>query len=84
MQEPLILAVPKGRILDEALPLLAGVGIVPEAAFSDEHSRALRFKTNSPAIDLIRVRAFDVATFVAHGAAQLGIVGSDVLAEFDY
>src|SRR6188768_2900143 len=76
MPEPLILAVPKGRILEECLPLLAAVGIVPEPAFADENSRALRFKTNSPAIDLIRVRAFDVATFVAHGAAQLGIVGS--------
>lgn len=84
MSEPIILAVPKGRILEEALPLLARVGIVPEPAFSDEGSRALRFHTNTPAIDLIRVRAFDVATFVAHGAAQLGIVGSDVLAEFDY
>ena len=84
MADPLILAVPKGRILEEALPLLAAVGIVPEPAFVDENSRALQFRTNSPAIDLIRVRAFDVATFVAHGAAQLGIVGSDVLAEFDY
>ena len=82
--EPIILAVPKGRILEEALPLLARAGIVPEPAFSDEGSRALRFRTNRPDIDLIRVRAFDVATFVAHGAAQLGIVGSDVLAEFDY
>ena len=84
MQEPLILAVPKGRILEEALPLLAAVGIIPEAAFSDDNSRALRFSTNNPMIDVIRVRAFDVATFVAHGAAQLGIVGSDVLAEFAY
>ncbi|GAA4762039.1 ATP phosphoribosyltransferase [Stakelama sediminis] len=84
MSDPIILAVPKGRILDEALPLLARVGIVPEPAFTDSGSRALRFKTNRPDIDIIRVRAFDVATFVAHGAAQLGIVGSDVLAEFDY
>ncbi|GAA3698377.1 ATP phosphoribosyltransferase [Sphingomonas cynarae] len=81
---PLIIAVPKGRILSEALPLLAAAGIHPEAAFSDEDSRALRFATDDPAIELIRVRAFDVATFVAHGAAQLGIVGSDVLAEFAY
>ena len=81
---PIILAVPKGRILGEALPLLARAGIVPEPAFSDEDSRALRFSTDDPAIELIRVRAFDVATFVAHGAAQLGIVGSDVLAEFAY
>jgi ATP phosphoribosyltransferase len=44
----------------------------------------LRFSTNRPDISLIRVRAFDVATFVAHGAAQLGIVGSDVLMEFSY
>lgn len=84
MTDPIIIAVPKGRILDEALPLLAAVGIVPEAAFSDDASRALRFATNDPHIELIRVRAFDVATFVAHGAAQLGIVGSDVLMEFDY
>ena len=84
MSEPIILAVPKGRILEEALPLLAHAGIIPEPAFADEGSRALRFKTNRPDIGLIRVRAFDVATFVAHGAAQLGIVGSDVLDEFAY
>jgi ATP phosphoribosyltransferase len=84
MTEPMLIAVPKGRILDEALPLLARVGIEPEPAFADEGSRALRFATNDPEIELIRVRAFDVATFVAHGAAQLGIVGSDVLMEFDY
>ncbi|HWL46526.1 MAG TPA: ATP phosphoribosyltransferase [Sphingomonadaceae bacterium] len=82
--DPIVLAIPKGRILEEALPLLARVGIVPEPAFADEGSRALRFATNRPDIGIIRVRAFDVATFVAHGAAQLGIVGSDVLMEFDY
>ena len=84
MQQPVILAVPKGRILDEVQPLLTRAGIRPEAAFFDEASRALQFKTDRPEIELIRVRAFDVATFVAHGAAQLGIVGSDVLMEFDY
>ncbi|WP_326522752.1 ATP phosphoribosyltransferase [Sphingomonas sp.] len=84
MADPIVIAVPKGRILEEALPLLARAGIEPEPAFSDEGSRALRFATNRADIDLIRVRAFDVATFVAHGAAQLGIVGSDVLMEFDY
>ncbi len=81
---PIIIAVPKGRILSEALPLLERAGVRPEAAFADEASRALRFATDRPGIELIRVRAFDVATFVAHGAAQIGIVGSDVLAEFDY
>lgn len=84
MSQPIVIAVPKGRILEEALPLLARAGIVPEAAFGDDSSRALRFRTDRPGIELIRVRAFDVATFVAHGAAQLGIVGSDVIAEFDY
>jgi ATP phosphoribosyltransferase len=82
--EPIIFAIPKGRILDEALPLMQAAGIEPEAAFFDEASRALLFATNDPAISIIRVRAFDVATFVAHGAAQIGIVGSDVIDEFDY
>ncbi len=84
MTAPLIIAVPKGRILDEALPLLARAGIEPEAEFHDKKSRALRFATNVENVSIIRVRAFDVATFVAHGAAQLGIVGSDVIEEFDY
>jgi ATP phosphoribosyltransferase len=84
MAEPLIIAVPKGRILAEVQPLLLAAGIRPEASFFDEDSRALRFATDAAGIELIRVRAFDVATFVAHGAAQLGVVGSDVLAEFAY
>ncbi len=84
MTEPIIFAIPKGRILDEALPLMQEAGIAPEPAFFDEASRALLFATNDPAISIIRVRAFDVATFVAHGAAQIGIVGSDVIDEFDY
>lgn len=84
MAGPIIFAIPKGRILDEALPILAEAGIVPEPAFHEKDSRALRFRTGNPDLDIIRVRAFDVATFVAHGAAQLGIVGSDVLEEFRY
>jgi ATP phosphoribosyltransferase len=84
MSQPIIFAVPKGRILEEALPMLSRAGIVPEPAFTDGKSRALKFATNRPDVSLIRVRAFDVATFVAHGAAQIGIVGSDVIDEFDY
>lgn len=84
MTQPLIFAVPKGRILDEALPLMARAGVVPEAAFHDKANRALTFATEDGAMRIIRVRAFDVATFVAHGAAQAGIVGSDVIDEFDY
>lgn len=84
MAEELIIALPKGRILTEALPILADVGIVPEPAFTDEGSRALKFATNLPNVALVRVRSFDVATFVAFGAAQLGIAGNDVLMEFGY
>ena len=84
MPQPLTFAVPKGRILDEALPLMARAGVVPEAEFHDKKSRALSFACEDSAMRLIRVRAFDVATFVAHGAAQAGIVGSDVVEEFNY
>ncbi len=84
MPNPLIFAVPKGRILDEALPLMAAAGIMPEAEFHDKKSRALSFACENSDMRVIRVRAFDVATFVAHGAAQAGIVGSDVVEEFAY
>lgn len=80
----LTFAVPKGRILDEALPVMARAGVEPEAEFHDPKSRALAFGTTRADMRIIRVRAFDVATFVAHGAAQVGIVGSDVIEEFDY
>jgi ATP phosphoribosyltransferase len=82
--EKLVLALPKGRILEEAMPLVEAVGIVPEPAFTDKKSRQLKFATNHPHIEIIRVRSFDVATFVAFGAAQLGIAGNDVLMEFNY
>lgn len=81
---PIVLALPKGRILSELSPVLARAGIVPAADYADESSRRLRFPTEDPALDVIRVRSFDVATFVAHGAAQIGICGADVLMEFDY
>ncbi len=80
----LVLALPKGRILAECGSLLARAGVVPAADYTDEDSRRLRFPTSDPALDVVRVRPFDVATFVAYGAAQIGICGGDVLAEFDY
>ncbi|HWX51450.1 MAG TPA: ATP phosphoribosyltransferase [Roseomonas sp.] len=82
--QSLVLALPKGRILKELGPLLARTGIVPAEDFHAESSRRLRFETNHPSLDVIRVRSFDVATFVAFGAAQIGICGADVLMEFDY
>jgi ATP phosphoribosyltransferase len=82
--DKLILAVPKGRILEELAPLFKACGIEPEEAFYDENSRLLQFKTGREDLDIIRVRAFDVATFVAFGGAHLGVVGKDVIDEFDY
>ena len=80
----IVMALPNGRILGEVMPMLRRIGIEPEPAFADPASRQLRFATSDPALDLIRVRSFDVATFVAFGAAQLGVAGNDVLMEFDY
>ena len=79
----LVLALPKGRILKEAIPLLERAGIEPESAFK-ENGRKLTFGTNVPGLEIVRVRSFDVPTFVAFGAADFGIAGSDVLMEFDY
>ena len=81
---PITFAVPKGRILDEALPVMGRAGLVPESSFHDKADRSLSFATEGGGARIIRVRAFDVATFVAFGAAQAGIVGADVIEEFDY
>ena len=80
----LVLALPKGRILTQVLPVLARAGLEPEAAFFDSDDRRLSFGTNHENIDIIRVRSFDVATFLAYGAAHIAIAGSDVLMEFDH
>lgn len=82
--DKLILAIPKGRILEELTPILTACDIVPEDDFTNKKSRKLQFTTNNPHLDIIRVRAFDVATFVAQGAAHLGVVGSDAIEEFSY
>lgn len=83
-KKDIIIAVPKGRIAEELEPVLKKIGLKPEQAFYDESSRKLAFDTNNKGVKIIRVRSFDVATFVAFGAAQIGVAGSDVLAEFDY
>jgi ATP phosphoribosyltransferase len=82
--DKLVLALSSGRILKEVMPLLRRAGIVPEAEFDDPESRLLRFRTNDPLLDIVRARAFDVATLVAFGAAHLGVAGNDVIVEFDY
>ncbi|GAB6067888.1 ATP phosphoribosyltransferase [Methylothermus subterraneus] len=74
----LTIAVSKGRIYQEALPLLAQAGIVPVA---DPDSRRLLLPTSHPQVRLLIVRAADVPTYVEYGAADLGIAGKDVLVE---
>jgi ATP phosphoribosyltransferase len=80
----IIIAVPKGRILKEITPLFKGSSIQPEAELLEESSRKLVFDSSNPRVKFITVRSFDVATFVAFGAAHIGICGSDVMMEFDY
>lgn len=71
------IAVSKGRILDEALPLLARIGIAP----AGDIGRRLIVDTTAPGVQLIVIRATDVPTYVAYGAADAGIAGKDVLLE---
>ncbi len=80
----IVLALPKGRILCDLEPILKKMNLKIEDDFYNKNSRRLSFKTNFNHFEIIRVRPFDVATFVAFGAAQIGIAGDDVLNEFQY
>ena len=80
----IILAVPKGRILRDLIPFFKKMNLKLEDDFYNKNSRKLSFKTNINNFEVIRVRSFDVATFVAFGAAQIGVAGDDVLTEFEY
>ena len=73
------IALSKGRILEETLPLLARAGIVP--AENPETSRKLVVATNQQDVSIVMLRAQDVPTYVQHGAADLGVAGKDVLLE---
>ena len=75
----LTIALSKGRILDETLPLLALAGIVP--AEDPQTSRKLILPTNRPGVSLVMLRATDVPTYVQYGAADAGVAGKDVLLE---
>ncbi len=81
MSENITIAVSKGRILQQTLPLLAKLGIHPEE--DPDSSRKLIFATNETNIRLIIIRATDVPTYVEYGAADMGIAGKDVLMEYD-
>ncbi len=76
----LTIALSKGRILDDTLPLLAAAGIVPSE--NPDKSRKLIIPTSLPDVRLLIVRATDVPTYVEHGAADLGVAGKDVLMEY--
>jgi len=82
--DKIIFALPKGRILKQALELMVESDIEPEEEFNKQYSRKLRFSTNDQDLDLIRIRSSDVPTFVAFGAADIGIAGQDDYLELDY
>jgi ATP phosphoribosyltransferase len=79
MPEPVTIALSKGRILEQTLPLLSPLGIEPLE--DPASSRNLVLETTDPAVHLIIVRASDVPTYVAHGGADLGVAGKDILME---
>lgn len=79
--EPITIALTKGRILKETLPLLAEAGIQPLEDIAS--SRKLIFETRDPAVRLVVLRGSDVPTYVQMGAADLGVSGKDMLLEFD-
>jgi ATP phosphoribosyltransferase len=79
MAAPLTIALSKGRIFQETLPLLAAAGIVPTD--DPETSRKLILDTDQPDVKLVIIRATDVPTYVQYGAADLGVAGKDVLLE---
>lgn len=79
MTASLRIALSKGRILDETLPLLKTAGI--ELLEEPSKSRKLIFPTTDPNVEIIIIRATDVPTFVEHGAADIGVAGKDVLME---
>ena len=80
----IIIAVPRGRILNECKAILSHLKFAPNEDLFDENSRKLTFSSQDKNIDFIKVRAFDVCTFVAFGAAQIGIAGEDVIKEYNY
>ncbi len=81
MTNTITIAVSKGRIFKEALPLLAASGIVP--VDDPATSRKLVLDTNQPDVKLVIIRASDVPTYVEYGAADLGVAGKDVLMEYE-
>ena len=80
MKDALTIALSKGRIFKETLPLLAAAGITPQD--DPDSSRKLILDTNHADVKLVIIRASDVPTYVAYGAADVGVAGKDVLMEY--
>ena len=80
MSDKITIAVSKGRIFDEALPLLAKIDVIPKD--DPQNSRKLILETNKNNVQILVIRATDVPTYVERGAAELGIAGKDVLLEY--
>ena len=80
----IIIAIPRGRIIKELKAILMKTSFAPESEMFDDKSRKLTFLSKNKNVNFIKVRAFDACTFVAFGAAQIGIAGEDVIKEFDY
>tara|TARA_Y100000590_G_C15660796_1_gene992519 strand:+ start:930 stop:1583 length:654 start_codon:yes stop_codon:yes gene_type:complete len=83
-RENITIAVPRGRIIKECKKILNKTPFAPDQELFDDNSRKLSFKSKDKEVSYIKVRAFDVCTFVAFDAAQIGIAGDDVVQEFDY
>ena len=80
----IIIAVPKGRILNELIPIFKKLNFLPEKDFFNSESRKIMFSSSNDSINFIKVRSFDVANFVAVGGAHMGVVGLDVIKEFSF
>ena len=80
----IVIALPRGRITKECKTILSKTSFAPDPLLFDKNTRKLRFKSKKKNIEYINVRSFDACTFVAFGAAQIGIAGEDVIKEFDY
>ncbi len=79
MEQPLVIALSKGRLLETAIALFKKVGVVPDK-FSTK-SRRLTFEDKKSGVKILLVRAVDVPTYVEYGAADIGIAGKDLLIE---
>jgi len=80
----IIIAVPRGRITKDCRSILSKTSFAPDPLLFDKDTRKLKFKSKNKNIEYIKVRSFDACTFVAFGAAHIGIAGEDVINEFSF